>query len=231
MTRLTNEQLFQALWNRREKLADLRGDLVRLYGWPVTDIRLTALTKIENVVGSTALGLESLTEFLCQPRQCLDGKLYPPISKDVEFEFNNYLRLSFVQFIFTAVESSMRLILRAINPEACGKGTSSFKSIYECLIRAELNLDESQDWINLLDLFRIIRNSLHNNGVYFHATANNVNVLYRGRVYEFSHGKCLDFVYWDLKLSLLDDVLSLIETILQHPKIQNLSYIKDPFAF
>lgn len=230
MSRLTNQQLLQALWDRRHKLADIRDDLARTRGWSVFDARITVLTKLEHVIGSTALGFECLTEFLLLPRHHRNGILHSPISDDVKGEFVKFFRLGFVQLVFSAIESAMRLLLRKINPVACNGATTEFKSVYDCLLRTELRLEEAQNWVEMLDLFRLIRNTLHNNGVYFHKSCNSVTVPYRGKTYEFKHGEKIDFVFWDLKLSLLDDVIWLVRHILDHPRVVALDHTRDPFA-
>ena len=78
IARLTDEEVFHALWIRRQRLIHLRSQLIKTYKWSVKDIRLTGLSKIESVITSTAFGLESLTEFLSRPRIHSNGTWHPP---------------------------------------------------------------------------------------------------------------------------------------------------------
>ena len=230
MARLTDPQLIQALWDRRKKLAYIRDGLAQAHGWHLYDIRLTVFTKIEHAVCCTALGFESMTEFLSLPRRLRDGSQRDPISPGVTTELAGFYKLGFMQLVFSATESSLRLLLRALNPTVATNGTAEFKSIYECLIRTELRLQGADEWIDMLDLFRLMRNMIHNNGVYFHKTGTDFSVTYKGTAYRFKHGQKIDFVYWDLCLAILDDVLDLLTAILAHGRVLLLSNVKDPFA-
>lgn len=230
MTRLTDTQVIQSLWDRRQRLAQVRDELAKTHGWSVFDIRLAVFTKIENVVGSTALGFESMTEFLNFPRRHRDGCMRVPIDQSLSTELAAFYKLGFMQFVFSAVESSLRSLLRTLNATAANNGTAEFKAIYDCLIHSELALQRAQDWGDMLDLFRLIRNVLHNNGVYFHKSGIDSEVTYRGTTYRFKHGQKIDFVYWDLCLSLLDDSIDLLKMTLAHDRVISLPYTKDPFA-
>lgn len=230
MTRFTDMQLIQSLWERQQLLAQVRDELTTTHGWSVYDIRLSVFTKIENAVGSTALGFESMTEFLRFHRQHQDGSIRAPIEQSVSTELAAFYKLGFTQFVFSAIESSLRSLLRALNSTAANNGTADFKAIYDCLLRTELTLQRAQDWIDMLDLFRLIRNTLHNNGVYFHKLGTDTEITYRGIAYPFKHKQKIDFVYWDLCLSLLDDSIDLLKTMQAHPRVLSLPFTKDPFA-
>lgn len=230
MTRFTDMQLIQLLWERRQRLAKVRDELATTHGWSVFDIRLSVFTKIENAVGSTALGFESMTEFLSLHRRHRDGSMRAPIEQSVSTELAAFYKLGFMQFVFSAIESSLRSFLRALNSKAANGGTAEFKAIYECLLRTELALLRAQDWIDMLDLFRLIRNTLHNNGVYFHKSGTDTEITYRGIAYKFKHGQKIDFVYWDLCLSLLDDSIDLLKTMQAQARVLSLPSKKDPFS-
>ncbi len=230
MAQLTDTQLIQALWAQGARLAGTKDELAKTHSWHIHDIRLTVFTKIENIVCCTALGFESITEFLSFPRRLRDGALRNPIGTTETVELTMFYKLSFVQFLFSATESSLRQLLRAINPTACSNGTSNFKSIYEFLIRTELGLEGEQDWIDMLDLFRLIRNTIHNNGVYFHSARADAKVRYQGRIYQFKHGQKINIVWWDLCLAVLSDIISLFIALTAHVRVVSLPQTKDAFA-
>jgi hypothetical protein len=230
MTRFTDMQLIQSLWERRQRLAQVRDELATKYGWSVFDIRLSVFTKIENAVGSTALGFESMTEFLSLHRHHRDGSMHAPIGQSVSTELAAFYKLGFMQFVFSAIESSLRSLLRALNSTTANNGTAEFKAIYDSLIRTELTLQRAQDWVNMLDLFRLIRNALHNNGVYFHKSGTDIEVTYRGISYRFKHGQKINFIYWGLCLSLLDDSIELLKAMQADVRVLSLPSTKDPFA-
>lgn len=230
MAQLTDAKLIQALWDQGRKLAEIRDGLAKTHGWHIHDIRLAVFTKIENAVCCTALGFESITEFLSLPRRLRDGALRNPIGPSEAFELAMFYKLGFMHFIFSATESSLRQLLRAINPTACNNGTADFKSIYDCLIRTELGLRGTQDWIDMLDLFRLIRNTIHNNGVYVNKFGADAEVTYQGILYRFKHGQKIDIVWWDLCLALISDVNNFFITLTAHDRVVSLSHVKDAFA-
>jgi len=145
-------------------------------------------------------------------------------------EFQNFAKLGLVQFSFSSIESTFRILLRAIDPGACRGGTDSFKSIYECLLRSNLS-SAPVDAVELLDLLRHVRNTIHNNGVYFHRDGKNAQVTYKEMTYHFRHGQRVDFVHWDLLLTLTDDVRQLLVQVVSDEAVAGITgQITDPFA-
>jgi hypothetical protein len=230
LAQLKDKQLIQALWAEGLKLADIREGLAKTHSWHTHDIRLAVFTKIENAVCCTALGLESITEILTLPRRLRNGELRNPIGPNETHELGMFYKLGFIHFVFSATESSLRQMLRACNPSACSNGTADFKSIYECLIRTELVLEPVKDWIDLLDLFRLIRNTIHNNGVYLQKSGADTEVTYQGKLYQFKHGRKIDIVWWDLCLAVLSDVISLFIALTAHARVISLTHTKDASA-
>ncbi len=230
VAQLTDSQLIDALWAQGVKLADVRSDLARAHNWHIHDIRLAVFTKIENVVRCAALGFESITNFLSLPRYDRVGIERNPIGPIETSELAMFYKLGFVHFMFSATESSFRQLLRAINLEKCNGGSADFRSVYECLIREELGLPGAKDYIDMLDLFRLIRNTVHNNGVYFQKSGDSREVTYQGMVYQFKHGQKIDTVMWHLCLSILNDVIGLFITITSHARVLSLPPIKDTSA-
>jgi hypothetical protein len=139
MNRFTDMQLIQLLWERQQRLAQVRDELATTYGWSVCDIRLSVFTKIENAVGSTALGFESMTEFLVLHRRHRDGNMRAPIEQSVSKELAAFYKLGFIQFVFSAIESSLRSLLRALNPTAANNGTGDF-CLRGYLVRGEVGI-------------------------------------------------------------------------------------------
>lgn len=230
MVQMTDPQVLETLLSRLQKASEVRDNLIVANQWHIYDIRVTPFTKIINAINCTALGFDSMIGYLASTITFPDGTKRDPVSSCYIFELAGYYKIAFVQCVFSATESSLRLLLRALNPTACNNGTAEFKSIYDCLIRTELELSCANDWISMLDLFRLIRNTFHNNGVYFHKSGLNESILYRGARYHFRYGEKIDFVYWDLCKEILDDVIILFSHILAHHRVLSLPQIKDPFA-
>lgn len=144
--------------------------------------------------------------------------------------FSQSSRMALIHFMFSSVENSFRLLLRALDPSACNNGTAEFKSIYDCLLKSKL-AQCPPDSIDLLDLLRLIRNTVHNNGVYFPRTGQDASVSWRGTTYEFQQGFPVDFVSWDFSLEVADSVRVLVRTVVEDSNLQAINrQITDPFS-
>jgi len=134
--------------------------------------------------------------------------------------------------LFTLIESSFRIFLRAVDPTACRGATTAFDSIHKSLLGSkQVNFPtaDRQSAEELLDFVRLVRNLIHNDGVYFDEDGNDKAVTYRGVQYRFYHGKPVDFIYWDLLLNLANDIRRLLVKVISYPKIAIQSQVADPF--
>jgi hypothetical protein len=65
------------------------------------------------------------------------------------------------------MESSMRLITKEINPVRYEGMQNNFESIYSSLFKTLIkNKTRKKRYLKLMDTLRLIRNTIHNNGVY-----------------------------------------------------------------
>ncbi len=106
------------------------------------DARVTAFSKMINVFYSVELALIFVAKHLLHPNWW--KATYPKMisvsyAKILASEFVEFSKLGFVHSLFSTTESSLRLFLRALNPTACDRGTGSFKSVYNCLLRINLS--------------------------------------------------------------------------------------------
>ncbi len=177
-------------------------------GWTIYDARITALSKYINVLNSVWLALSNKEQ---------EGHYYG--------EFLRFIKVGFVQSIFSVAETNLRILLRALDPTACNCGTAQFKSIYDCLI-GRLS-SKPANALELLDLLRNVRNTIHNNDMYFHRSGKNTQVIYKGKPYDFYHGQPVGFVTWDLLLMLTDDLRQLIVQIVSDNAFSGINIIED----
>jgi hypothetical protein len=219
----------------RDQAAQSKDSIVALYSSvdPRKDARITAFSKMVNVFNSVQLALTFVSKHL------LDLNWWKVISKgeipvaDARIyanEFMGFSKLGFVQFLFSTTESSLRLFLRALDPTACDGGMGHFKSVYDCLLRSHLSRCPSES-VELLDLLRLVRNTIHNNGVYFHRNGRDVTVTWNGTSYEFKQSTPVDFVTWQFLLEVSDAISSLMYTIVTDANLRAITNeITDPFA-
>lgn len=192
------------------------------------DARITFFSKCISVLNSTQLGKFHIRQNLLEKKWWLSISAEPILDSDIQIlikEFDMFIKMGFLQFIFSSIESSMRLFVKSIDPTACQNGTAEFKNIYSYLLK-KIN---KQEFLPLLDLLRCIRNTIHTNGVYFHRSQIDVSVLYLGKTYEFKIGKPIDFVNWQFLLQLTKDVQKMILEIVDSKNISTFDEIIDPF--
>jgi len=124
------------------------------------------------VLGSTKFALRFANNYLLSEQWWTENLENPNSMNERDkgiawYNFIQFTKVGLVQLIFAGVESTFRIFLRSTDPLACSSGTAEFKSIYESLFKSTLT-SEPPGGVELLDLFRLVRNTVHNNGVYFH---------------------------------------------------------------
>jgi hypothetical protein len=196
------------------------------------DVRITSITCLFSSIGRTRLALVFLTELLDDDW----WQEYSPAS-DQEMRldhlswFERVTKFNLGLDFFTYTESSLRTLLRALDPTACNKGTAEFQSIYKCLIGpSQLNFIGADHTaaIQLLELSRLTRNTIHNNGAYFSKKGQDETVSYKGRLITFKHGKSIDFMYWSFLIEIAEDLHHLLYKVITHPMIKWIPEIVDP---
>lgn len=191
------------------------------------DARIAVYQKIINVLRTILLSMIYAEHYLAKESfwKKISPTSVPGSSPKFYLEvYVTFTKLSLLQFFFSQIESSFRTFLKALDSHACSNGTADFKSIYSCLL-SKLDLKKYEP---LLDLLRCFRNTVHNNGVYFHRSGSGETVVYKGEKYEFIIGKgiILPFV---LLLDLLFDSKNLIVEVVESKEISDLGEIKDPW--
>jgi hypothetical protein len=115
-------------------------------------------------------------------------------------------------------------MVRAIDPVACSGGTAEFASVYSWLLK-RLGLQRHE---SLLKLLGSTRNTLHNNGAFFHRSGSDQIVVHKGINYEFFIGKYVEFVSWDFLLDRLAEVREFLEDVATAREVAVLPQIDEP---
>lgn len=197
------------------------------------DARISGFAKISNVTTSVALGLKFYRDQLIDPAWWstnTNGTFSAEDKQRINRAYVDLVKIGLIQIGFSAVESTLRDLLRAIDPAACAGGTEGFESIYKCLFRSKLS-SVPADGCELLDLLREVRNTVHNNGVYFNRRGQDLPVIYKGDTYDFRHRQKVDFLTWDLLISLYRDVCDLLYHVVTDSVVTGISGgIRDSYA-
>ena len=219
----------------RDQSAQDKESIMAIYSsfYPKKDARVTAFSKMINVFNSVQLALTFVSKHLLDLNWWkANSREEIPVSdvKTYVEEFMSFSKIGFVQFLFSTTESSLRLFLRALDPVACKGGMAEFKSVYDCLLKSKLSTCPNEG-IELLDLLRLVRNTIHNNGVYFHPDGRDAAVTWLETLYEFRQSAPVDFVTWQFLLDVSDATRSLTCTVVADTNMRAIANeITDPFA-
>jgi hypothetical protein len=143
--------------------------------------------------------------------------------------FDQVMLVGYTQTLFSIMESRFRLFVVAIDRTACNNGTAPFSNIYHYLL-TEINKKEYEV---VLDFFRLIRNTVHNNGVYL--PTNNPKprgLTYKGITYRFEYSEPVDYNRHSSELifyEITPDIINMFEDIiLNSERILSIPHIEDP---
>ncbi|MBK9925739.1 MAG: hypothetical protein IPP66_10640 [Anaerolineales bacterium] len=193
-----------------------------------SDARISVFSKCANVFGSVNLGMNFIMLNLTSDewwQSKSEQKIPDELIKHSIHEFDVFLKISFFHLFFSSIESSFRAIVQALDPQACNNGKSDFKNLYSWLL-SRLKLSR---WNNLLDLLRCIRNTIHNNGIYFPKSGKNEKISYKGIDYNFVVGSKIGFT-WEQLLEFTSDVKDMLREIIESPEVASHASVGDPFA-
>lgn len=199
---------------------------------PETDIRISGFGKLQNAITATTFGIKFYTDNLLKPKWWNNNSSgYTSEDKKlINRAFMDFQRIGLIQVSFLAIESTIRSLLREVDPNACTGGTDPFKNIYECLIRTKLT-GCNTEWCDFLDLWREVRNTIHNNGIYFSKDGLDKTVSFKGNAYKFYHKKKVDFVTWDMLSNIQRDACILLREIVDHDEVSSIGgTIQDLYA-
>jgi len=187
------------------------------------DIRVTIFNRFLTFLFSTKLSLIFIETNL------MDNNWWKLNFRDLQTkdiyqhtkEFETWSKHHFGLSIFIQTEYFTRKILRSIDPSACSNATSDFKSVYETLLsKIDINYPEAK---NLYNLLRLVRNTIHNDGIYRNRYSNNEIVTYKGVEYSFLHDCLIDFVTWNFLIDITNDIVQLIKEIIFNKNVANIS--------
>jgi hypothetical protein len=229
-------RLIEQLQAVRDRFVDDRVAVIAIYSSVSAehDARITAYSKAVNVLNSVQLAFTFISNHLINGQWWAEVARDPIPDADKQIyanEFATFTKIAFIQGLFLAIERSLRLYLRAIDPTACDGGSAQFKSIYECLFK-QLKFDAAPaNGIALLDLLRLVRNTVHNNGVYFHRSGNDASVIWDGETFEFKQEKPVNFVTWEFMMKISEALRLLLREVVEDAKLKAIStLIDDPFS-
>jgi len=140
-------------------------------------------------------------------------------------EYDVFIRLGVSNTICIITEEALRSTVIAIDCKACESGRGSFKCIYEYLFK---HIGDSK-YRTLFDFHRLIRNTIHTNGIYLPENNKDVDLNLFGMMFKFTVGKKVDFLTMKILLSLISEYNTAFFEIFENEKIKSIDYIKRLF--
>lgn len=187
------------------------------------DARVTAFSRCTNVCISTSMGLAVYLKHVSNDTWW-QTEMQPGIDQlhveVIRNEFVQFQKLGFVHFSYAAIESALRIFNKTVDPKFSDE---KFKNVYDNLLR-KLRM---RRYGCLLDLLRLLRNTLHTNGYH---NANDEIITYKSKTYRFVRGQMPQFFEWSFLAGLMYDVKDVLLEMVKSNQIANESHIDDPFA-
>lgn len=136
--------------------------------------------------------------------------------------FDQFVLTACFQLIFSSMESSLRLISKEIDPARYVEMQNSFDSIYSSLFRTLIkNKRRKKRYLKLMDILRLVRNTIHNNGVYCPTPKRNKppphsrQITWKGVTCKFTVNRIVKVDnFWELVFRTAADILPIMKEII-----------------
>jgi len=186
------------------------------------DARAASLQDLLNVVRAAELSLIFIETSLSSSDWWLRVRGELPSTRTVQFEYSAYSEISKFGIHHVAIsclENAFRCLLRAVAPGAAKDGRAEFRSIYESLLRTNLQFPEED--LAFMELLRLTRNTTHNLGIQKAPSARSETITLRGVQYVFTDGQPIEFVTWAFVLEQIEGMIDLLDRVLRSSLIAN----------
>lgn len=180
------------------------------------DARAAGLQSLWNVLRFAELSLVFVDWHLSDAEWWVRLRGQRPSLREITFEYTAYTqgsKFGVFHLASASFENVLRALLRAIAPGAANDGRAEFKSVYECLLRTHLRFPD--DDLALLELLRLTRNTIHNEGQHRPPGAKSASVKYRGVTYAFPESGNIEFVTWHFVIQRIGDLVELLDRIVR----------------
>ncbi len=134
-------------------------------------------------------------------------------------EYNVLILSGWINGISTVIEESFRSVYKELFKDK--KGTEPFYNIYKDILK-ELGL---QNHKNVFDLFRLVRNGIHTNYVFYPPNQKNEKIEYKGIIYQFIVGRRMDFMNIEFINEITKGIVDVLTKIVKHNKISEMPKI------
>ena len=194
--------------------------------WQDQDVRITTYSKCANITENILFSWNFKNEQLGKPNW-YDKIPYiqtptPNQIKTIQTGYGAFLMVSFVHWYIGILEHFFRVLLKHI------ESSSRLRNFYD-ICNYILEYFELEEYQKQFELFRLLRNSMHNNGVITDRHAHPIE--YDGVTYDFQFGRQIRNVNWFMLCKVASELHDCLNKICRNNEISQVSFIEDPSYF
>ena len=230
-----DEKTLQSVREARDKAFYDATILLSTFHWDQrTDARITTLSKIIKLLVALQLTCHSFLRLESAAEEEWSSLVLPAGDNSDRRPYLDTMELvtktGFVASLFAAMESSFRVYLNDLDPEAYARNQSRTREIMRLLLKERLS-HEYAPHFEVVDLLRNLRNTLHNNGMFYPPDGRSLSFTFRGLSHAFVPGQRVNFVTWELVIDLADTMRSISFQLARDEKIGSVpGVLADPSA-
>lgn len=125
-----------------------------------------------------------------------------------------------VHAIAMATESTLRAIVRSSENDFSVTEMTGIEKLYNDI----LEKTELQMFRPLFDLIRLVKNTIHNNGIVYIYGEKDVEIKYKDRSFLFENGKTLDWLQEEFLVWLPEQINEVMFEIITSPLVSNITH-------
>ncbi len=193
-----------------------------------TDLRATSITRFIRVI----IGLNiSLLQLASVDDDTINKEIRLAIGENsIDIEQykrmnENFVFMGFISSLFSIVEVALREYLKNLDKENYDEKWN-IMTVCNKLFDKMSNKEDLELEKKAFNFLRLIRNSLHSNGVFAPSSEHDKkksSILYKGKTYNFIIGERPAFVTWELLLDIAEDMKTLLFKIPSDKTINSIS--------
>lgn len=225
-----------SLVGERDAFLALHGELQESHAaWvPGKDARLGLVAKPVNLIFTACVNIRLTQRVIAFPQWWaanVEGSLNNEEAiKGPMFDLQTFYRFGFFQFLASNIEHGLRAIQPRVVDGSEGQADEAYWKVYTTLFRAALAPEVALGHINLFAFLSTLRNTIHNNGVYYPPNHQDASFEIGGRTYIFRDGQTVDAFGWDHMIAYLPHIRAALADLLRSPKVATVPEILD-FAY
>lgn len=192
------------------------------------DARLNFYNKIRTLNNMFRLSYGFYTKYLLTHKFWEDN--YPDFimsnknMSNICEEYDMFIRSTFITEIYSAFESSFRIIIQKIDPIYYEKNKTHFSRMAEKVLNDFKIPEEYQ----LVKHFSNLRNSMHSNGFFEPPNSKDQTIHYKNKTFVYKVGEPVQYAGWTDLISISKLIHYLFFEIINHTLAQNILFIKEP---